>query len=189
MGLLDPPGFRRNRHGEIWLHMAPDDRALLDALLEQMRVLLAPDDESAPGGAAPDPLADFVGIDPTAVRPADPALARLFPDAYEDPDEADEFRRFTQRDLRAQKIRHVEMAHATLMRANPTRLSPEEQQAWLGTLNDLRLTLGTRLGVTEDPIDLEGRDAEDPSTSMYLVYDWLTYHQDRLVHALAKSLG
>ncbi len=189
MGLLDPPGFRRNRHGEIWLHLPQDDRTLLDSLLEQLRLMLAPDDDAAPGGAPPDPLVDFVGIDPTAVRPADPALARLFPDAYADPQEADEFRRFTQRDLRAQKVRNVETAHATLQRRNPTRLAPEEQQAWLGALNDLRLTLGTRLGVTEDPIDLDDRDAEDPGTTMYLVYDWLTYHQDRLVQALARSLG
>jgi hypothetical protein len=188
MGLLDPPGFRRNRHGQIWLHLPEDDRALLDSLVEQLRMLLAPDDEMAPGGAPTDPLVDFVGIDPTAVRPADPALARLFPDAYEDPHEADEFRRFTQRDLRSAKIRNAELAHATLERTNPTRLSPEEQQAWLGTLNDLRLTLGTRLGVSEDPVVLDNLDADDPGAAMYLVYDWLTYHQDRLVQALAKSL-
>jgi Domain of unknown function (DUF2017) len=188
MGLLDPPGFRRNRHGEIWLHLPADDRTLLDSLLEQMRLLLAPDDDAAPGGAAPDPLAEFVGIDPTAVRPADPALARLFPDAYEDPLEADDFRRFTQRDLRARKLHDLDLAHDTLQRADPTRLTPEEQQAWLGALNDLRLTLGTRLGVTEDPVVLDGRDQGDPDTTMYLVYDWLTYHQDRLIRALAKSL-
>lgn len=187
MGLLDPPGFRRNRHGEIWLHLSADDRVLLDSLLGQMRLLLAPDDDTAPEGAPPDPLADFVGIDPTAVRPADPALARLFPDAYDDPQEADDFRRFTQRDLRTVKIRNAELAHACLERKNPTRLTAEEQQAWLGALNDLRLTLGTRLGITEDVV-IDARDAEDPDTTMYLVYDWLTYHQDRLVHALAKSM-
>ena len=81
MGLLDPPGFRRNRHGQIWLHLAG------------CRPHAAGDAAGAAGGAArrarargapEDPLATLVGIDPTAVRPADPALARLFPDAYED---------------------------------------------------------------------------------------------------------
>ena len=189
MGLLDPPGFRRNRHGEIWLHLPPDDRALLDSLLEQLRVLLAPDDDTAPGGAPPDPLADFVGIDPTAVRPADPALARLFPDADEDPHEADEFRRFTQRELRTGKLANARTAAATLARPNPTRLSSEECRAWVAALNDLRLTLGTRLAVTEDGagpfLDLPDTD---PRRDLYLVYDWLTYHQDRLVHALDKGV-
>lgn len=189
MGLLDPPGFRRNRHGEIWLHLRADERGLVGNLLEQLGGMLAPDDQDAPAGAPADPLAEVVGIDPTAVRPADPALARLFPDAYDDPAEADEFRRFTQRELRTQKLANVQLARATLTRGNPTRLTAEEQQAWLGSLNDLRLTLGTRLGVTEDPIDLDELQEGDPDVALYLVYDWLTYHQDRLVQALARGLG
>jgi Domain of unknown function (DUF2017) len=188
MGLLDPPGFRRNRHGEIWLHLSAEDRTLLDNLLGQLTALLTQDGESAEQGRPADPLADLVGIEPGAVRPADPALARLFPDAYDDPEEADEFRRFTQRELRTEKLENAKLAHASLERPDPTRLTDPEQTAWLTTLNDLRLTLGIRLGVTEDPIDFDQFDADDPAAGMYLVYDWLTYHQDRLVHALAKGL-
>ena len=188
MGLLDPPGFRRNRHGEIWLHLPTADRTLLDGLLGQLSELLTQDGEAAPTGRPSDPLADLVGIDPGAVRPADPALARLFPDAYADPEEADEFRRFTQRDLRTIKLQNAGLAHESLQRPNPTKLSEPEQTAWLTTLNDLRLTLGTRLGITEDPIDFDQLDETDPAAAMYLVYDWLTYHQDRLVQALGKGL-
>jgi hypothetical protein len=185
MGLLDPPGFRRNRHGQVWLHLPDAERALMRDLLDQMDTMLEPDEPREPV----DPLEELVGIDPLAVRPADPALARLFPDAYTDPEAADEFRRFTMRDLREGKRANLATALGTLERPNPTRLTAAECHAWLGTLNDLRLTLGTRLAVTEDEsARLLELPEDDPRRAMYLVYDWLTYHQDRLVGALAKGI-
>lgn len=184
MGLIDPPGFRRNRLGQVWLHLPKTERALLASLLDQMSELLAPDE---PSGAPSDPLAELVAIDPSAHRPDDPALARLFPDAYADPELADEFRRFTQRELRQTKLANVRLASDTLERADPTRLTPDECTAWLGALNDVRLALGTRLGVEEDNADdFLDLPEDDPMHVMYLVYDWLTYHQDRLVRALDR---
>ena len=185
MGLLDPPGFRRNRHGKVWLHLGDSDRQLMGDLLTQMGRLLAEQESDGPV----DPLAELVGIDPTAARPEDPALARLFPDAYEDPAEANEFRRFTQRDLRATKVGNLTTAIESLERPNPTQLSQAECLAWLGALNDLRLTLGTRLEVGEDASEqILTLPEDDPRRAMYLVYDWLTYHQDRLVQALQKGV-
>ena len=113
MGLLDPPGFRRNRHGQVWLHLPDAERSLLADLLAQLVAMVAPAEPTEPV----DPLAELVGIDPGAVRPSDPALARLFPDAYADPEQADEFRRFTQRDLRTTKLENARMAAATLTRS------------------------------------------------------------------------
>jgi hypothetical protein len=185
MGLLDPPGFRRNRHGRVWLHLGDPDRRLMGDLLTQMVGLLAEPEAEEPA----DPLAELVGIDPSAARPEDPALARLFPDAYEDPDDADAFRRFTQRDLRTAKLGNLTTASETLARPNPTQLSEAECLAWLGALNDLRLTLGTRLEVGEDSAqEFLALPEDDPRRAMYLVYDWLTYHQDRLVQALQKGV-
>ena len=97
MGLLDPPGFRRNRHGQVWLHLGDADRGLMGDLL---------DADGRPCSPSPRPTSpstrwpSWSGSTRRRQRPEDPALARLFPDAYEDPDDADEFRRFTQRDLR-----------------------------------------------------------------------------------------
>lgn len=185
MGLIDPPGFRRNRRGDIWLHLPETERHLIGELLDQMAGLLEPPDQPT----AEDPLVELVGIDPAAVRPADPALARLFPDAYTDAEQADEFRRFTMRDLRTSKLAHVTTARQTLERPDPTKLDEAERTAWLLALNDLRLTLGTRLAVTEESSDqfLELPD-EDPQRTLYLVYDWLTHLQDRLIHSLDKGL-
>ncbi len=185
MGLIDPPGFRRNRRGEIWLHLPEAERHLIGELLDQMTGLLEPPD-AAP---AEDPLVELVGIDPAAVRPADPALARLFPDAYTDPEQADEFRRFTMRDLRTSKLSHVSTARSSLDRPDPVKLDEAERTAWLLALNDLRLTLGTRLAVTEESSDqfLELPD-DDPHRALFLLYDWLTHLQDRLIHSLDRDL-
>ncbi len=35
---------------------------------------------------------------------------------------------------------------------------------------------------------MAGLPEDDPRRGLALVYDWLTYHQDRLVHALSKEL-
>jgi len=65
------------------------------------------------------------------------------------------------------------------------RLDPEEAQAWLRVLNDLRLALGTRLELTEDDHDrFRGLDENDPRYPMIVTYDWLTQLQDGLVHCL-----
>lgn len=185
MGLVDPPGFRRNRHGKAWLHLGDSERAVMGDLLNQMQAMLAEPDSSPPV----DPLEELVGIDPSAQRPEDPALARLFPDAYEDPEAADEFRRFTQRDLKASKVAHLSTAQQTLARQNPTQLSEAECLAWLGALNDLRLTLGARLDLTEDNSQqIAQLPNDDPRRGIQLVYDWLTYHQDRLIRALQKGI-
>jgi hypothetical protein len=185
MGLLDPPGFRRNRHGQVWMHLRDTDRGLLVDLLAQMGAMLTEPEPDHPV----DPLVELVGIDDTAVRPDDPALARLFPDAYADPDDAAEFRRFTQRDLRATKMGNIEAAAETLERPDPTQLDERECMAWLGALNDLRLTLGARLELDEESArDFMALPEDDPRRSTYLVYDWLTYHQDRLVRALQKGI-
>lgn len=183
--LLDPPGFRRNRRGAVTLHLPDAERALMADLLAQLVDLIAPDEPAGPV----DPLEELVGIDPAAVRPADPTLARLFPDAYTDPEQADEFRRFTQRDLRTTKVSNATTAAATLHRADPTRLSADECHAWLVSLNDLRLVLGTRLAVTEDgPGPFLDLADDDPIRAIYMIYDWLTYHQDRLVHAMSRGV-
>ena len=60
-------------------------------------------------------------------------------------------------------------------------LTPDEVQAWLGVLNDTRLVLGTRLGVTEEERVL---DPADPEAGAYALYQWLTMVQGDLVQEL-----
>jgi hypothetical protein len=49
-------------------------------------------------------------------------------------------------------------------------------------LNDLRLALGTRLGITED--DDPDLDPVDPAAQSRVIYYWLTALQDSVVQGL-----
>ena len=64
-------------------------------------------------------------------------------------------------------------------------LTAEESDAWLRALNDIRLVLGERLGITEDWDELVGSlTDDDPRLALFWVYDRLTYLQETLVRAL-----
>jgi hypothetical protein len=169
-------------------------------LADLTRVLIALlDDTSAtrePGSGEPDPLIAMVGIDPQAQRPENPALARLLPDGYRDDDDAaGEFRRFTQADLIAGKLLAARAIRDDLAfgRDDPeapedgsvVRLDADRARVWLRGLNDVRLALGTSLGVTDDddPFDDDG-ESQDPGVAMRHIYAWLTAVQDSLVGTL-----
>ena len=63
------------------------------------------------------------------------------------------------------------------------RLEEPQALAWLRALNDMRLLLGTRLDVSEDP---EGRrvPADDPRAPALALYDYLSMLEQDLVEAL-----
>jgi hypothetical protein len=151
-----------------------------------------------------DPLADVlggVGVDDPG-RPTDPVLLRLFPDAYRDDDEAaSDFRRFTERGLREKKAAYAATVLASLATADQAadsyadaqqrekvkvHLDGNEAEAWLRTLTDLRLALGTRLGVEEgDEEHWESLPEDDPRRHVHDVYQWLGFVQETLVRALS----
>lgn len=137
-----------------------------------------------------DPLASALGTLEPRSAPDDPALARLFPDAYRDDDEAaSDFRRYTEGELRAGKIDAARVAAESLGRGGRLVLTAEQAQTWLTALNDLRLTLGTRLSVTEDHEQVFGSLPEDdPRKQLWYIYDWLSYLQQSLVETLADDL-
>lgn len=175
-------GFRRSVTGRVVLRVDEVEKGLLISLLDQMRQFVAPEEE-----LPEDPLARLVGIEGSASPPQDPALARLFPDAYPDDVEASaDFRRFTERSLRELKVANAETALDTLRRSGEkVTLSAAEATAWLGTLTDIRLALGSRLEITEDSLEeLAGLPDDDPRSASFHVYDWLTFLQESLVQAL-----
>ena len=70
------------------------------------------------------------------------------------------------------------------------RLVDEQADLWLRALTDVRLALGTRLGV-QDETDIEaelddavGRNPTSPRVGQLSVYAYLTYLQESLVGAL-----
>ncbi|MDT3399487.1 DUF2017 domain-containing protein [Streptomyces sp. B1866] len=190
--------------------------SILRSLCVQFLELIGPGEE--PGGPAGDPL-DEVFREGPSEPPADPALARLFPDAYTGPgapggeeaaagpeaerksrearEASAEFRRFTENDLRARKREDALGVVRTLDALATTgtgdraggkllRLDPRESARWLGTLNDLRLTIGTRLEVTDedDGGELLRLPDTDPRKPMVIAYFWLGGLQESLVATL-----
>lgn len=128
-----------------------------------------------------------LGVDGPSQPPDDPVLARLFPDAYAgDVASAGEFRRYTEPELRSGKVEGARILLATLpSEGGKVRLSGPDAEIWLRVLNDVRLALGVRLGITEDyGHELSGSSDDSPWRAYLQVYDWLTFLQDSLVQAL-----
>ncbi|RFU42883.1 DUF2017 domain-containing protein [Actinomadura logoneensis] len=191
---------RKGREGAVRIRFEPEEAALVRTLTEQLLDLLG----DPPG--ADDELA-AVGITDRASAPDDPVLARLFPDAYRDDGEAaGEFRRYTEMGLRDGKREAAGIVLATLAdafggglpgggraegrsggrgRSGEVELTTEQAQAWLRSLNDVRLALGTRLDISEEWYEeAERLDPSDPRMPMYAAYDWLTMLQESLVRAV-----
>jgi hypothetical protein len=68
-----------------------------------------------------------------------------------------------------------------------TELDEAQEAAWLGVLNDARLALGSRLGVTEE-YDVEEVGSDDPLYVAWNIYGWLTGLQGELVQVLLGGL-
>lgn len=162
---------------DVVLELDDVGRDVLDSLARQVAAMLQPD--HAP---PTDPLAVMVGIDPDAERPDDPALARLLPDAFvDDPEASAEFRRFTEVEIRQRKVADAQDVRETLATPGPWRMDGDRARRWLGFLNDVRLVFGTRLAVTEDPVELS---EDDPLLPAFSVYGWLGMLQETLVESL-----
>ncbi|NUW41559.1 DUF2017 domain-containing protein [Nonomuraea rhodomycinica] len=170
-------GFSSKEGGVVVAEFEAPEVAILRSLVELVLGLVEP------GETGDDPLERALGIG-DGEAPSDPVLARLFPSAYDDQGDAAEFRRYTEATLRDGKRAD---ARTMLDTARPgrTELTPEQAQAWLRALNDVRLTLGVRLEVTEEVHEeIATMSEDDPRYPAYVTYDWLTYLQDTLVRAL-----
>jgi hypothetical protein len=169
--------FKSGLGGKLTLKLDPAEVGVLSQLFEQMAELLdEPDNESAV-----DPLAQLLNMGGSTQISDDPALARLFPDGYSDDEHASaDFRRFTEQDLRAQKVLALATVRGTLANwSGKASIDAIQAQDWLKALNDLRLVLGTRLEISNE-VDTE-LEADEPGIHLY---NYLTYLQGTLIDAL-----
>jgi hypothetical protein len=181
--------MRFTRDGQdVRADVAEVERQLLGQLAEELLGLVAP------AAASDDPLAAMVGLPAGDVnRPDDPVLQRLLPDAYADDDgAAADFRRYTDAELRATKRAHATVVLETVLETLPPGggalvLDREQADAWLGALNDMRLALGTSLGVTEDTDEDDFPD-DHPARQALEVYGWLGWLQESLLSCLDPRL-
>jgi hypothetical protein len=110
-------------------------------------------------------------------------LLRLFPAAYpRDPSAEASYVGLVRADLVAHHQRALAVLAAT---ASATHLDAEQVEAWLTALTDLRIVIGTALGVTED---MSEPARGDPNYAEWLCYDYLTYLESVVVDALAGLL-
>jgi hypothetical protein len=142
------------RDGTYRLRLGREERSLVGALCAELRALIEADDRAVP---------------------------RLFPPASrDDPEAAADFDRLARDQLVTGRLAALETVAATLAAET---LDEEQLTAWCGALNDVRLVLGERLGVTEDMG--EALFARSPDHALYA---WLTSLQAATVDALASRL-
>ena len=157
-------------------------------LVSQVAELVSADSTAADAGIDSGDLEAQLGLSSHAEPPEDPVLARLLPNGYsDDPEASAEFRRYTEETLRSGKIASAQAVLSSLPPGGgQVRLSEPECQQWLKALNDVRLALSVRLGITEENEDLSERlAADDPRAAYVWVYQWLAYLQESLVEALS----
>jgi hypothetical protein len=187
--------FRSVRGGGARAWLAAAEASLLRNLVGQIMTLVEPGasdpQTSAPETSDPSRPDDLAALEEmlyppgAAQTPEDPVLARLLPDAYsDDPEAAGEFRKYTEPALRSAKYEVAKQVLDTLPEAGGR--SHDEALSWLKALNDVRLALGVRLGVTEEfEEDWAKLKPDDPQWTAYEVYAWLGAVQESLVQALA----
>lgn len=160
---------------------------VIRSLVSQIAELVSADSTAADTGIDSGDLEAQLGLSSHARLPDDPVLARLLPDGYsDDPAASAEFRRYTEETLRSGKISSAQAVLSSLPPGGgQVRLSESECQQWLRALNDVRLALSVRLGITDENEDVPERlSAEDPRAAYIWVYQWLAYLQDSLIEAL-----
>ncbi len=153
--------FRRQARSDVRVKLDSQEADLMRRLVAEMRSLLQEETRE------------------------DPAFARLFPDAYESPEDARAFRELVGDELQMEKLRTLDAMEGTLGKkgAVDETLAREQAQAWLTALTDMRLTLGTRLEVSEETMAAD-IDPDDPNAPMLAVLHWLGWLQESLLKAI-----
>lgn len=188
---------RHRRSGHVIATFTGFEADLLRSLASQLVELLH-SEAAVPEDRDPfEALMDFTG--PTT-EPEDPVLARLFPTAYPDDEEAaGEFRRFTEGALRDGKARAAAAIIDTLEEAGlpdeltedgltiDVEMDADTAHTWMRSFTDIRLALATRLGVEDGDEDYwYALPEDDPRAQAHDIYDWVGYLQETLVGALSR---
>jgi hypothetical protein len=147
--------FQR-RGDKVGLRLDAQERLLLSDLLDELERLL--DD------------------------PDDPELRRLFPPAYSDRADDEQYRSLVRDQLVSGRSKALATVRETL--AGDT-LDLDQADQWLRALNDMRLVLGTRWDVTEQ-LDYGTLDLNEPRGREVAVYGYLSWLQEQLVEALGS---
>ncbi|NYI42017.1 DUF2017 family protein [Demequina lutea] len=188
-----------------------EERAVIARVVADVGLLLG----GEPFGMEPeaddegdDPLFRYLrGLEDALTDPDDPAVLRVLPNAAPDDREvADEFRRFTEPELRTLKVDRLRIIWRALSDDGPEWVVPAaEALNTAAALTDMRLVIASRLGLEtdEDAADLHaeiGR-AHDAESGAYaasatenpervwlgMLYEALTWLQESLMNYVMRD--
>lgn len=174
--------------------LASHEAALLKNLATAMIGLLDERESSSPA----DELEEITGIKTgNAEAPKDPTLRRLLPDFFHpddggtaSPDAADSLnsalRSLHEPDIvDAKRVAAQRLLNTVPEDGGKFELGEDDANAWVASVNDIRLTLGVMLEV--GPQGPERLPADHPLAVHFDVYQWLTVLQEYLVVVLMGS--
>lgn len=146
----------------VRLKLRSYERELLQHLLAEMRLLLEAD-----------------------LPRVDPVTARLFPDAYDSPEDQEAYRELLGDQLRRDKLRSLETVASCLEGEGDLdlKLVEEESNTWLTVVNDLRLAIATRLDVTEEQMEQPVDEAHPEAPAMSALH-WLGWVQESILREM-----
>jgi hypothetical protein len=164
--------FVRDESGAIRIVFTSQEAHVVINLTQQLLELLG--DGSINADIEVDPLFQMMGLGGSEQPPDDPVLRRLLPSAYKDEKSSSEFRRYTEHGLREKKRAHALLVYEALTPADDewsadqpiergsieVSIAEQEAMAWLGALNDLRLALAVRLGISKEFDVFKGSDSD-----------------------------
>jgi len=160
------PPFENGRNGYI-INLDDDERHFIRRLVGEVRELL------------------------TSMPVGDPKMARLFPPAYthasgEDADAETEYQRLMRDELVASRLDSIGRIDELLADTSSTTMSGEQLNAFVVSLNSVRLILGTILDITDEDDD-EDDDPDSPLAAEMAMYHFLSWLLDSAVTALMQG--
>lgn len=175
--------------GKLQVRLNPQEAAILRSLVSQLLALLQSHSSIA---LDPDPLLASYEIGGTDCLPEDPALARLLPNAYLDPELASEFRKVTEQGLINRKLEDALLVSTMMGPDGPDQddviiqedtlvtITEDTLQPWVRTLTALRISIAARIGIeSEDDHERLHDDTEHKNT--FMIYEWLAALTDMLL--------
>jgi len=207
-------GFQESAEGDPPAAIAEldsEERAVVARVVADVGLLLGGEPfgmEIDAADADEDPLFRHLrGFESALSDPDDPAVLRILPNAApDDRDVADEFRRFTEPELRSLKVDRLRTIWKALNEDGPEWVVPTgDAMSTAAALTDIRLVLASRLGMETDAdataLHEEIDRAHDPATGRYvagnaqnpervwlgMLYQALTWLQESLMSYVMKD--
>lgn len=149
--------FALTKDGQISVRLDDTIRALLGQAAEELREVLLVDE-------------------PELTR-------RLYPTAYPDDEEAEAgYKEMVHDQLLMQRLDGIDQLQSTI---DDETITIDMADAWMNTINQIRLVLGTQLDVGEEHTPI---DEDDPQATSQVVYQVLSHILEELTRARLSSL-